>query len=459
MGEAQGQEGKRSMEEIMEDYALKRAPDYIRSTVAAQFGMFGIPMCMYYLAVGSLSVAFAGLWMGILATLIAYGVFVLFATVLGFVSWKGGYSYDMISRFSWGQTGSFLPSILATYLLMSFWAMETHWMAVAFQKMWPVGNLWWFYLMLFPLFIVVPIFGHRALAFWNYGAVPLGIVATIYVLYHFYVIEDFSASQTIQMSAKGIIPGGFGAALDWSLAAVGLWAVTAGNFGRFVKSRGWALGTGIFQGAFAHVVFPIAGIFLVWPMVAALTPEIGAEAAGQTAFLPSIPFVMAMGWAGVLIVVTYQLNIQYINAYLPSVNLANFFSVLLKWEPGRKWWVVIVNIAGLVLLALGIVSWIMVWSWTAGLTLGTVCIITIADIFYRWYKKIPTEYDVIPTAMRLWNPAAFLVFAIALVVGILDKLWWKLLPSPSILAYPVAFVLYWIISAVGQGKHQKDIVE
>ncbi|NIQ37411.1 MAG: hypothetical protein GTN81_02305 [Proteobacteria bacterium] len=459
MAEATGQEAKRSMEEIMEDYALRKAPDFIRSTPAAQFGMFGIPMCMYYLAVGSLSVAFAGLWLGILATLIAYGVFIIFASVFGYVSWKGGYSFDMIARFSWGQTGSFLPSLLAMYLLMSFWALETHWMSVAFQKVWPLGNIWWFYLMLFPLFIVVPIFGHRALAYWNYIAVPLGIFATIYVLYYFYGVQDFTAAKTISMSAKGIIPGGFGAALDWSLAAVGLWAVTAGNFGRFVKSKGWAIGIGPFQGFFSHIVFPIAGIFLVWPMIAALTPKIGAEAAGQTAFLPSIPFAIAMGWVGVLIVITYQLNIQYINAYLPSVNLANFFSVIAKWEPGRKWWVVLVNIFGLLLLAVGIIEWITHWAWTASLTLGTACVISLADIFYRWSKKIPTEYEVIPTTMRLWNPMAFLVFAICVVVGLLDKLWWNLVPSPSIIAYPLAFVLYWIISARGEGKYQKDIGE
>ncbi len=459
MAQVIDQPAKRSMEEIMEDYALKRSPSFIRSSLASHFAMFGIPMCMYYLAVGSLSVALAGLWLGILATLIAYGVFIIFASVFGYFSWKGGYSYDMIARFSWGQTGSFVPSLLSMYLLMSFWAMETHWMSVAMQKVWPIGNLWWFYFMLFPLFVVVPIFGHRALAYWNYIAVPLGIIATLYVLYYYYVIGDFTVSKALSMSSKPIIPGGFGAALDWSLAAVGLWAVTAGNFGRFCNSKGWAIGIGPFQGLFAHVVFPIMGIFLVWPMIAALTPKIGAQAAGQTAFLPSIPFVIAMGWLGVIIVLTYQLNVQYINAYLPSVNMANFFAVVFKWEPGRKVWVVIANIIGLALLAFGIIEWILHWAWTATLTLGTACVISLADICYRWHKKIPTEYDVIPPNMRLWNPMAFLVFAISLVVGILDKLWWKLFPSPSIIAYPLAFVLYWIISAKGEGKYQKDIIE
>jgi len=122
-----------SSEETMEDYALRSVPDHFRNTKAANMAMFGIPMCMYYLAVGSLSVALAGFWMGLLATLLAYVVFCVFSITFGYVSWKGGYSFDMISRFSWGKTGSFLPSLLGTYLLMSFWAMETYWLATALK--------------------------------------------------------------------------------------------------------------------------------------------------------------------------------------------------------------------------------------------------------------------------------------------------------------------------------------
>lgn len=79
-----------SSEEKMEDYALRSVPDHFRNTKAANMAMFGIPMCMYYLAVGSLSVALAGFWMGLLASLLAYMVFCLFSMSFGYVSWKGG---------------------------------------------------------------------------------------------------------------------------------------------------------------------------------------------------------------------------------------------------------------------------------------------------------------------------------------------------------------------------------
>lgn len=445
--------------DVMEDYALKKVPDQYRSTRAAQFAMFGIPMCMYYLAVGSLSVALAGFWMGLLATFVAYGVFIVFASTFGYASWKGGYSFDMISRFSWGRTGSFLPSLLGTYLLMSFWAMETYWMAVALQTVWPGIHIWFYYSILFPVFVIIPLYGHRAMAKFNYIAVPLGIFATIYVLIYFYGIKDFTAAGILEMTRKPMIPGGFGAALDWSLAAVGLWAITAGDFGRFIKRkhRGWALGIGPLQGALSHILFPIAGIFIVFPMISILTPQIGAQQAGMAAISASVPFVIAMGVFGAFVVIIYQLNIQFINAYLPSVNLANFFSVVFKIEPGRKWWVLVVNLMGICLLALGIIGWITHWAWIAGLTLGTACVISISDMAYRSYRKMKTDYDELPANMRMLNPIAFLVFVIAVAIGAMDKLWWRVSPSPSLIAYPLAFVLYWIISAAADGKYQHDV--
>jgi len=452
---------KRTANEVMEDYALRKVPDQYRSTKASMFAMFGIPMCMYYLAVGSFSVALAGFWMGILATLLAYGVFIVFTSTFGYVSWKGGYSFDMISRFSWGETGSFLPSLLGTYLLMSFWAMETYWMAVALQTVWPGIHIWIYYIILFPLFVLIPLYGHRAMAKFNYVAIPLGVLATIYVLIYFYYIKGFDMAGIIEMARKPMIPGGFGAAIDWSLAAVGLWALVAGDFGRFIQRehKGWALGFGPFQGALSHIFFPIAGIFIVFPMIAILTPKIGAQQAGMAAISASVPFVMAMGLFGALVVITYQLNIQFMNAYLPSVNMANFFSVVFKVEPGRKWWVVLVNLVGLGLLALGIIQWITHWAWVAGLTLGTACVISISDMAYRSYRKINADYDELPKNMRKINPMAFLVFAIAVAVGVIDKLWWHLSPSPSLIAYPLAFVLYWIISAAGNGKYQQDVAD
>ena len=274
--------------EMIEDYALAKPPTSYRSTLNAHFSMLSIPFCLYYLAVGSLSVAFAGLYLGLLASLIAFVLFIFITWVFGYLSWQYGYSYDIISRmFGWGHKGSFFPSLIAIWLFITFWAIETFWMASAIKVMYDI-NIWWYYLMLLPLFIIVPILGHRALAYWNYVALPLAIGVTIYLLIYFYVVEPYSVAQSLEMVREPLLPVGFGGALDWSMFALGLWAVTAGDFGRFIHTkRAATAGIALFQGALSHIVMPIVGILLIVPIMMDLTPQFG-EAAGEIAFLPGL---------------------------------------------------------------------------------------------------------------------------------------------------------------------------
>jgi|Deesub1362A_J573_1020465.scaffolds.fasta_scaffold00338_2 hypothetical protein len=447
---------EKTIDELMEDYALSAPPERYRNSLTAHFAMFGIPMCMYYLAIGSLGVAFAGLRLGLSATIIAYIVFIIFAMIFGYLSWKYGYSWDVLCRiFGWGSIGSFLPSLIATFLFMSFWALETHWMATAFKQMYDI-NIWYYYLALFPLFTIIPFLGHKAIGAWNYIAIPIGLIATFYVLYHWYGIEGFAISATFQQASKPLIPGGFGAAIDWALVAVGLWGVTAGNFGRFCRSKKAALAIGPVQGFFSHIFFPILGILIVFPLVAKLTPIVGPEQAAQMAFLPSIPFVVAMGWLGAFIVLTYQLNIQYINAYLPSVNLSNFFQVIFKWHGKRALWVIVVNVLGLILLAAGLLGALGLWAGVTGAMLGSVVAVSIADLTYRKISKIPIgeviEMETLNKVKEV-NPLSFAAFIIGVGVGLAM---WKggLSPSASIVALPLTFVVYIVLSAITKGKYQ-----
>lgn len=446
-------QAKRSAEEIMEDYALQPAPDFMRNSWASHFAMLGIPLCMYYLAIGSLGTAFAGFWPMMASTLIAWGIFIIFTEVFGLYSWREGYSFDMLLRvLGWGRLGSFIPSLIAVWLFLCFWAMETHWMAVAIQKAYNI-NILWYYAILFPLFVFIPLLGHRAIAFWNYIANPVAVLATIYVLIRFYVIEGDSIAQTLAFASKPAIPGGFGASLDWSLFALGLWASTAGNFGRFCKTRFAAAAIGPGQGFLAHVLVPFVGVLLVFPIITRLTPVIGQQAAFQTAYLPSVPYVMVAGWVGVLIVLTWQLHVQYINAYLPSVSLANFFAAVFKWAPGRKWWVFLVNVLGLILLLAGKLEGIVASSSYAAAALGSVVTVSVADYAFRSWRGLPLKYD--EALIYSYNPISIITFVISFVLGIVG---WKLhwVPSASVITLPVSFVLYLALSYATNARFESS---
>lgn len=437
--------------EMIEDYALQKAPTSYKSTLMAHFSMLSIPFCLYYLAVGSLSVAFAGLYLGLLASGIAFVLFVIITWVFGFLSWRYGYSYDVISRlFGWGHKGSFFPSLIAVWLFITFWAIETFWMASSIKVMYDI-NIWWYYLMLLPLFILIPIFGHRALAYWNYGALPLAVGATIYLLINFYVVGPYNVAQSFEMVREPLIPVGFGGALDWSMFALGLWAVTAGDFGRFIHTKGAAThGIAFFQGALSHIVMPIVGILLIVPMMLHLTPQFG-EAAGEIAFLPGLPYAYVLGWFGVFVVLTWQLNVQYINAYLPSLNLANFFAVIFNWKPGRWLWVIVINLLGIAFLAAGLIAHVETLAAYAAAALLLVVVITLSDYSYRLSQGLSVEYD--PEEIRDYNPIAFIVFAISLFLGII---FWRFtaVPTISVTALPIGFVLYYVVSHLTKGKYQ-----
>lgn len=437
--------------EMVEDYALAKPPTSYKSTFMAHFSMLSIPFCLYYLAVGSLSVAFAGLYLGMLASLIAFVLFIFITWVFGYLSWKHGYSYDVISRlFGWGHKGSFFPSLISVWLFITFWAMETYWMAAGIKVMYDI-NIWWYYILLLPLFILVPIFGHRALAYWNYGALPLAVVATVYLLINFYVVGPNTIGQTFEMVKEPLIPVGFGGALDWSFFALGLWAVTAGDFGRFIHTKGAATyGIGLFQGALCHIVMPIVGILLIVPMMFLLTPQFG-EAAGAIAFEMSLPYAYVLGWFGVFVVLTWQLNVQYINAYLPSLNLSNFFYVMFNWNPGRWLWVIVINLLGIAFLASGLLEHVETLAGYAAAALLLVVVITLADYFYRLSQGISVEYN--PEEIRDYNPVAFIVYAITMILSVI--IWrYTVVPTISAAAIPLGFVLYFIFSYVTKGKYQ-----
>jgi purine-cytosine permease-like protein len=449
-------EEKRTLEEIMEDYALKPVPPGYRNTWLSYLALAGIPQSMYYLAVGSLPVAMAGLWGGLTAAIIAGIGLGIIAWIFGTLSHRHGYSYDMLVRlYGWGHRGSILPSLISAALLVAFWVMEAYWMAKALEAAWPIP-IWIYYIPLTILFILVPLYGYKVMGWFGTVTFPVGVLATFWAIFYFYGIEGFTFAQAGEMMAKPLIPGGFGGALDWSLLAIGLWGVALGNFGRFCGSRRSAGAAGPVMAALAHVFFPVLGILIVWPLIAKLTPVVGAEQAGMAAFDPSVPFVAALGGVGAIIVLAYQTSVQYQNVYIPSVNLSSIFAALFKWQPGRIWWVIVINAVGLIFLVAGAMGQMVNFASYAALALGVVTFTSIADWLYRRWGGYSQEF--IFEKIRDVNPMAFVTFVVSCAVAIY---FWKagMVPSASIIGYPLSFLLYLGLSAATRGRYQRMLGE
>lgn len=450
-------EQKRSMAEVMEEYALERVPPGYQNTWLTYLALAGIPQSMYYLAVGSVAVAMAGLWGGLSAAIIAGVMLAIMSWVYGELSYKQGYSYDMMTRlYGWGHKGSALPSLISAITLLAFWVLEAYWMAKALEAAVPGVALWVWYIPLTIVFILVPMYGYKLMGTFGIVTFPLGVLATFWAIYFLYVIDGFTLAKAGEMMAKPLLPGGFGGALDWTLLAVGLWGVSMGNMGRFCGSLRSARVCGPVMAGLAHVFFPVLGILIVWPVIAKLTPLIGAQQAAFAAFDVSVPFVVTAGWLGVVIVLSYQTSVQYANVYFPSINLANIFASLFNFRPGRVWWVVVTNAVGFIFVLGGAITQITNFASYAALALGVVVLISIADWLYRRMAGYSEEF--VSEKIRDYNPLSLITFVVTCAVAIFL---WKagVVPSASIIGYPLGFLLYLGLSAATQGAYQRMVGE
>ena len=448
-----------TMGELMEDYAIKPVPARFRSTLEAQFSHLSIPMCLYYLAIGSVGIALAGLKGAIICWVVSFAIITAMSTFWVRVHWRIGYSFEVTSRlFGWGHKGSILPSAASTLLLWSFYVMEIYWIAAAWLWLWPDLSRWGLYLALSVFFVLMTLFGHKMIAWWNYGAVPLGIGAYIYMLIHFFSMPEVSLSAVIAACSQPMLPpeaGGLGGAMNFALMAgalVGICSIS--NYGRFAKSLKGATWMGPVQSGLCQIVFPILGALTVVPLIIVLTPIVGADMAGQMAFETSVPFVVAMGTFGAIMVFMFQSHIQFTNIYLPSIAMSNIYNAITGKSSPRWVWVIVTTACSLGLLAGGLFGIMVEWSGWCGLFLMVVAQICLADYLYR--KRSGYNYTEIDFKKIIAvNPLAIITFVVTCAISI--PLWKAgiFFFGPIIPGAIIAFGIYWGLTALTKAKYLK----
>ncbi len=445
--------------EMMEDYAVGTPPASYRSTPEVYFTVNGISNCLYYYAIGSIGFALAGFMMGWVATLIAGVVIATFGWWMARFQWRSGYTYEFQSRFfGWGHWGSVIPALACALLLWSFYVMEMYWMGAAFAYIWKV-NIWSIYVPLAVVIGLLVVFGHKVIGWWSYAAIPIGVGAAIYIIVKLYLSPEFSWADTYAFAAKPIIPGGFAGALGFAMMAVGLViGPTFGNYGRFTKTPTQASWLGPTYLIIAHIAMPLIGFLLTFPLIITLTPVVGAEQAGMMAFETSVPFVVAFGALGIIVVLGWQMNVQYVNVHLPSLSLAAIYQAATRRSVPRWVWVIVCSIIPMLMLWGGLFGIMVEWAtWTGAALLGTVVIFP-ADYLWRRWNGYPTEFAF--KEIRGVNPVAIVTYFVGFAIGIVL---WKfpqpagIAPIPSIIGPAATFLLYWLGCWITKGKYQKPV--
>lgn len=443
--------------EMMEDYSVGVPPEEYKSTPEVYTTVNGISICLYYFAIGTIGIAMAGFWLGLLATLIAGVIIASFGAWMAHFQWRSGYTFEFQSRFfGWGHWGSIIPALACVLLLWSFYVMEMYWLGAAFHLIWPV-NIWILYIIFFVIIIVLTLFGHKVIGWWGYAAIPIGLGAIIYIIIQYYVVQGFSVADTYAFAREPIIPGGFPGALAFSMGAVGLViGPTFGNYGRFCKTPAQAAWLGPTYLVIGHILIPLLGFLCLFPLIISLSPIVGEAEAGMMAFQTSVPFVIVFGALGAIIVLAWQLNVQYVNVHLPSLSFAAIYQSITRKTLPRWVWVIVASIIPMILLAVGLFDIMIEWfGWTGSALMGAIVIFP-ADYLWRKWHGYPIEFAW--KEVRNVNPVALVTYFVGYGIGI--ALWKTGVAPVAPLTVPVlVFLLYLAGCWITGGKYQKPVGE
>ncbi len=173
---------------------------------------------------------------------------------------------------------------------------------------------------------------------------------------------------------------------------------------------------------------------------------------------PGIYMVTVLGIGGAGYTVLSQLRINLINLYSGSLSLANFFSRILGFTPGRVFWVVVT--AGLALIAMlsNVIDYIgpvltfqgvSMFAWTASM---------IADLLI--VKKImkigPSYLEYRQGYLRNWNPVGPIALLLGSAIGCYFALFHPgtvLAATSAFIAAAISFIVHIVLAAITQGKY------
>jgi len=174
------------------------------------------------------------------------------------------------------------------------------------------------------------------------------------------------------------------------------------------------------------------------------------------AFETSVPFVVAFGAIGVVIVIAWQLNVQYVNVHLPSLSFAAIYQAITRKSLPRWVWVLIVSIIPMLMLWGGLFDIMVEWfGWTGPALLGAVVIFP-ADYLWRKWHGYPIEFAW--KEVRGVNPVAIVTYFVGYGIGI--ALWKTGVAPVAPLTIPaLIFLLYLLGCWITRGKYQKPVGE
>lgn len=373
-------------------YALERVPGSKRiGTYTLSTTWMGWIFYMGGPYMGAVIAAQMNPWAAITAIVAGNLVLALIAFLNGDLGGRLGLSVSMSSRYSFGNVGTVIPSLI-------YWITLAGWFGVSIGIMGAVlsgnvgGAAWVWAIIGGVAMTAMAAFGMKVISKFAFFVAPAILVL---------MIVGFVLALAKAPAGQALLPSGPFEGNTWLLAfglTISHWVVggsLAPDVMRFAKDRksvGWA---SIWGFAIANNVIMLLGVLTSWAL-------------GTMDFFVAMPGLAGMGWKvlSILVIVGIVLTSGDCQCYTSGLALSN----LTKWD--SRLTTTIAGVMGIILAVSGIYGQAINWLLFLGIFVPGVPAVMIVDFYLRHNKRYP-EKDKITAKANINAIAAYIVGAVA----------------------------------------------
>jgi purine-cytosine permease-like protein len=438
-----------------DDFALEAVPEQYRMSWPSILNVtMGIAGAMVFMQVSGQMALTYGSMNAILAIIYATMTNGILATIFAYFAAKTGLNSNLMARGTgYGFVGAALTSLIYASNFIVLASIEGSIMAHAIHAYTPSIPVWMIMVILGLGIIPLNWYGMKQLNKFQKYSLPVYSILLVSGIVIALNMDVSTPTNWLTFLPQGQAIGGVALLTCIGIfnGIVGLQSLLTADYARFIKPKE------IKFASFAVGFLPQLGSYFIMGMVGIWFAVRFAESN------PGVYMVTVLGIGGAVYTVLSQLRINLINIYSGSLSLANFFSRIFRFAPGRVFWVVVTaGIAVLVMLSnviehIGAVltfQGVSMFAWTASM---------IADLLV--VKKVlkigPSHIEYRRGFLRDWNPVGPIALLIGSVVGSYFAILQPGTISAAISAFvagAIAFVVHIVLAVVTQGKYY-DVTE
>ncbi len=430
----------------MEDHALERVPDSERENwLQISWNTAGLVTTLVILFFGAVVCFVAGIQIALAAGVVSFAIGSSLGWALARVAYETGYSNTLITRsYGLGRRGSALASVIFGCLIVGFLAVENGLLYRGFLFFFGVDDGWTMRLLIYGgmtiAWILLTAFGFAVVT--RFSSVMLIGFLLVLAWMLFVVIGQSGAAladalmfdsqlDAAVLSGMGIVSDAdkFIFSLNILVGPSCALALNTADFGRYGRSTA-DVGTAAMLAIFVQALLMmfIGGVLMksataimveYYVTVAGMPMEQARQQVLQSPDSIGATFMVFGGLVGFVLMLLAQAKAQVLNSYSSSLCIANLFDALLRWRPGRVFFVILANLIALLMLYGHILEFIEAWIRLLGVLLSALAGLIIMD-YYVVRPKLKRAGQVAVDEAVNWSGVITIIVAVILAHYVLQ---------------------------------------